>query len=84
MYYRQRVQELREATDLVAAVGRLADAIAENRPWMKAADAADFLGMNRAVFNTLAAAGEIPRHKPGEGAGYRYYAPELTEWLLGR
>ncbi len=82
--YRNRIEELREATDLVAAVGRLADAIEGNRPWMRAAEAAEFLGLNRAVFAALAAAGEIPRHKPGQGAGYRYYGPELTEWLLGR
>ena len=29
---------------------------------------------------TFAAAGEISRHK--RGVGYRYYAPEFTEWLF--
>ena len=82
--YGTRVEELRAATDLVAAVDRLAEAIEANRPWMNAKEASEFLGLNRNVFATLAAAGEIPRHKPGEGAGYPYYGPELTESLLGR
>ena len=49
-------------------------------PWLTAKEAADFLRYSRSTFNGLAASGKIPRHK--RGAGYRYYEPELTEWLL--
>ncbi len=59
---------------------RLAGAVAASRQWMTAKEAAEFLRYPQATFDALAAAEEIPRHK--RGAGYRYFAPELTEWLL--
>lgn len=52
-------------------------------PWMDSKEAAEFLRMNHSVFKEMAAKDEIPRHEVRPGR-YRYYAPELTEWLLAR
>ena len=68
-------------SELAVAVLRLADALEQQRPWMNAKEAARFLGYGHGQFGHLASQGHIPRHKP-RGAGYRYYAPELTEWML--
>jgi hypothetical protein len=37
--------------------------------------------MNHSVFKAMAARDEIPRHEVRPNR-YRYYAPELTKWLL--
>lgn len=66
---------------LVEATLRLAEAIAAQRSWMNAAEAAEFLRYDRSTFNSLAAAGRIPRHKK-EGAGWRYNTTELTQWMI--
>ena len=70
------LEELRALLEGLAVLARSAS----SGPWMTAKEAADFLRFPRSTFDAMAAAGEIPRHK--RGAGYRYYEPELTEWLL--
>ena len=52
-------------------------------PWLNADEAAEFVGMERTEFKRLAACGEIPRHALTERR-FRYYAPELTDWLRSR
>ena len=59
---------------------RLTAARAGQLIWMDAEEAAAFLHYPIGTFNTLAAKGEIPRHK--RGAGWRYYRDELSEWLM--
>ena len=55
---------------------------------MDAQKAAEFLDMNYSEFRRVSS--QIPRHQLPEGRGqglrprYRYYAPELTEWMLSR
>jgi hypothetical protein len=46
-------------------------------------EAAAYLGLSIPVFKSLAARGEIPRHRFSEG-GWRYNAREMTEVLLLR
>lgn len=76
------------ATGLVAAVERLADSMAAGRTWMNSEECAAFLSMNRDEFGKVAKT--IPRHplppkQPGTvSRRYRYYAPEVTEWLISR
>jgi hypothetical protein len=50
---------------------------------MTAEKAADFLRLNHSEFKRLTAAGELPR-RTTTPSRYRYYAPELTDWLLPR
>jgi hypothetical protein len=50
---------------------------------MKAEEAADFLRMNHSSFKEMAGGDEIPGHEITPNR-YRYYAPELTDWLLSR
>jgi hypothetical protein len=75
-------------TGLTAAIERLADAMAERRAWMDASQAAGFLGLSYDEFTRISS--RLPRHQLPEGRGqglrprYRYYAPELTEWMLRR
>jgi hypothetical protein len=77
-------------TGLVATLDRLAEAMAEQRSWMSPKEAARFLDMNDDEFRRIAP--QLPRHplprRDGLPAGarnrYRYYAPELTDWLLSR
>ena len=75
-------------TGLTAAIERLADTMAEGRSWMDARQAAEFLGLSYDEFTRISS--QLPRHLLPEGRGsglrprYRYYAPELTEWMLGR
>ena len=68
-------------SELAVAVLRLAEALAQQREWMTAAEAAEFLRFTPNRFRALAAEGGIPRHRVSPGR-FRYYAPELTEWLL--
>jgi hypothetical protein len=55
---------------------------------MDAQKAAEFPGMREDEFKRISS--QQPRHPLPEGRGnglrprYRYYAPELTEWMLGR
>ena len=70
-------------TGLVAVLERLADQMAEGRGWMDSKKAAEFIDWNHSEFKEWAAAGKIPRHELGPRT-FRYYAPELTEWLLNR
>lgn len=77
------VTDLYPASAVVEALHKLAEAIATQRTWMKAEQAAEFLGVNHSEFKSLAAAGEIPRHS-FQGKCYRYNAHELTAWLLAR
>lgn len=73
---------------LVAVLERLAEKMAEGRAWMSPEQTAEFLGLRWDEFRRIAA--QIPRHPLPEGRGnglrprYRYYAPEVTEWMLGR
>lgn len=75
-------------TGLTAAIERLADAMAAGRAWMDARQAAEFLGLSYEEFSRIGS--HVPRHQlpsvRGEGIRprYRYYAPELTDWLLNR
>jgi hypothetical protein len=75
-------------TGLTAAIERLADTMAESRAWMDAQKAAEFLGLSYDEFTRISS--QLPRHPLPEGRGnrlrprYRYYAPELTEWILER
>jgi hypothetical protein len=75
-------------TGLTAAIERLADTRAEGCSWMDARQAAEFLGLSYDEFTRISS--QLPRHPLPEGRGsglrprYRYYAPELTEWMLGR
>jgi hypothetical protein len=81
---RRAREEARE--DLVEAVRRFAEAIGQQRTWMDAKAAADFLGMRWDEFRRDS--DEVPKHRLPDGREsgvrprYRYYAPELTEWLL--
>ena len=50
---------------------------------MKTEEAANFLRINHSSFKEMAARDEIPRHEITPNR-YRYYAPELTDWLLSR
>lgn len=68
-------------TGLVAALERLAGQMAEQRAWMDSKEAAEFIGMPLDEFKRIAPT--LPRHKITDRR-YRYYAPELTEWLLAR
>jgi hypothetical protein len=70
-----------DRSELAVAMLRLAEALAKQREWMTADEAAEFLRFTPGRFRTLAACGEIPRHRISPGR-FRYYAPELTEWLL--
>lgn len=72
-----------EATTIINEVSRLAQAMADGREWMDYKQAAAYLGYSEPVFKALASKGEIPRHRFSVG-GWRYHAPELTEWLLQR
>ena len=65
---------------LLQEVSRLLETAVQGRMWLTASEAADFLRYDKTTFDKLAASGAIPRHK--RGAGYRYCAPALTEWLL--
>jgi hypothetical protein len=75
-------------TGLFATLDRLAETMAEGRAWMDSEECAAFLSMNRDEFGKVAKT--IPHHplppkRPGTTSRrYRYYAPEVTEWLLGR
>ena len=75
-------------TSLLSTLDRLAETMAESRSWMDSEQCARFLSMNRDEFGKVAKT--IPRHplppkRPGTfSRRYRYYAPEVTEWLLGR
>jgi hypothetical protein len=75
-------------TGLVTAIERLADTMAEGKAWMSAKEAAKFLDMRDDEFRRIAS--QLPRHQLPDGRGeglrprYRYYAPELTEWMLAR
>ncbi len=75
-------------TGLVATLEKLAEAMAEGRAWMSPKEAARFLDMREDEFRRISS--QLPRHQLPQGRGeglrprYRYYAPELTEWMLGR
>jgi hypothetical protein len=77
-------------TGLVATLDKLAETMAEQRAWMGAKQAARFLDMSEDEFRRIAP--QLPRHplprRDGLSYGfrmrYRYYAPELTDWLLSR
>ena len=75
-------------TGLTAAIEKLADAMAEGRAWMGPRKAAEFLDMDYPEFKKIAP--RLPRHPipreegPGPARRYRYYAPELTDWLLSQ
>ena len=75
-------------TGLVQAIERLADQMARGRGWMDAKETARFIGISYEDFTRIAH--EVPRHAlpTARGAGvkprYRYYAPEVTDWMLGR
>ncbi len=71
---------------LVGVVGRAVETVERleaTRPaeWMKAHEAAAHLRLDRADFNRLAAAGDIPRHNFGERT-FRYHRGELDAWGL--
>lgn len=75
-------------TGLLDTLDRLANAMAENRAWMDGKEAARFLGLREDEFSRISA--QLPRHPLPESRGnglrprYRYYAPELTKWMLDR
>jgi hypothetical protein len=75
-------------TGLVETLDKLAEAMAEGRAWMDAHKAAEFLGLTYDEFTRISS--QLPRHPLPDGRGlglrprYRYYAPELTDWMLGR
>jgi hypothetical protein len=76
-------------TGLTAALERLADTMAEGRAWMGPRKAAEFMDLRYDEFRKIAP--QLPRHEipqdpraAGLRPRYRYYAPELTEWMLGR
>jgi excisionase family DNA binding protein len=71
---------LRDAGPVRPHHDRLAAARAGMLVWMDAEEAAAFLNYPKGTFNSIAASGEIPRHK--RGAGWRYKREELDEWLL--
>lgn len=77
------VRDHEQKPTIADAMMQLAGAVAVNRQWMTAEQAAEFLGINHSEFKRLAAAGEIPRHSV-QGRCYRYNAHELTNWLLSR
>lgn len=75
-----------DTIELSEALRGLAGAIRDGREWMDYKEAAAFLGLSERVFKQLAARGEIPRHRftDSKSGGYRYHAPELTEWGLSK
>ena len=81
MLRRVRQPDPGKPTGLVATLDRLASQMAEQRAWMDSKEAAEFLGLPLDEFRRLAPT--LPRHKISERR-YRYYAPELTEWLLSQ
>lgn len=73
--------------DILEAAQTLAEAIAGEKLWLSPKEAARFLSMRDDEFRRIAP--QLPRHPlPSRGSGekprYRYYAPELTDWLLSR
>ena len=72
---------LEELRVLVEKAPALVDALGLSDRWLDAREAAEYLGLTYDQFRAYAPS--MPRHNIGERS-YRYYQPELREWLLER
>lgn len=78
---RDPADSLEELRALVERVSVLAEALGLSDRWLTARQGAVYLGLTYDQFRAYAPS--MPRHNVGERS-YRYYQPELREWLLER
>lgn len=73
-----------EKSDLLERLERIANR-AVPKEWLTTTEAAEYLNMDPSEVRRRSGDkdGEIPRHPIGERS-YRYYLPELRQWLLSR